>query len=163
MKKSFNRYFSKYGQRFCERLSRMIGKLARSCTAGTGMIPQAIATQDNINCACAWMFVHRLLSDPNFQIEDSFWRCHGNMIFDCNCEKHGLKNWDNIQVIVDCPMLNEDFVIPCALINIVGEKDVMLYFTARNYLKWKNQMDQTKIELALFQGLRHILSKNTPV
>jgi hypothetical protein len=159
MKELFDRYFWKYGQGFCERLSRIIGGLARSCKASTGLIAQAIATQDKINFESAWMFIHRLLSDSNFQIDDSFWRCQSNMIFDCLREKHGLKNGDNIQVNVDYTTLNDDFLILCASINVAGEKDVMLYFTARNYPKRKNQMDQKKMELAFFKGLRHALSK----
>jgi hypothetical protein len=35
----------------------------------------------------------------------------------------------------------------------------MLHFTARNYPKRKNQMDQKKTELAFFKGLRYFLSK----
>jgi hypothetical protein len=81
------------------------------------------------------------------------------MVFDCLREKHGLKNGDNIQVSVDYTMLNDDFLILCASINVTGEKDLMLYFTARNYPKWKNQMDERKMELIFFKGLRHVLSK----
>jgi hypothetical protein len=124
------------------------------------MIAQAIATQKTINFESAWMFVHRFLSDLNFQIDDSFWQRHDNMIFNFLRETHGLKNGDNIQVNVDYTTLNDNFLILCAFINVAGEKDTMLYFTARNYPKRKNQMDQKKMELALFKGLRHLLSKN---
>jgi hypothetical protein len=126
------------------------------------MIAQAIATQEKINFESAWMFVHRLLSDPNFQIDGSFWQCHGNMILNGLREKHGLKNGDNIQVNVDYTTLNDNFLILCAFINVSGAKDVMLYFTARNYPKRKNQMDKKKMELAFFKGLRQFLSKNIP-
>jgi hypothetical protein len=108
------------------------------------------------------MFVHKLLSDPNFQINDSFWQCHSNMIFDCLREKHGVRKGDNIHVNVDYTTLNDDFLILCASINVAGEKDVMLYFTARNYPKRKNQMDEKKMEPAFFKGLRYVLPKNTP-
>jgi hypothetical protein len=127
--------------------------LARSCKASTGLIAQPIAAQDKINFESAWMFLHRLLRDSNFQIDDSFWRCHSNMIFDCLREKHGLKNGDNIQVNVDYTTLNDDFLILCASINVAGEKDVMVYFTARNYPKRKNQMNQKKDGASIFQGV----------
>jgi hypothetical protein len=72
------------------------------------------------------------------------------------------QKWGNIQVNIDSATLNKDFLIRCASINIVGGKDVMLSFPARNYLKQKNQMDQKRIELAFFKGLRHILSRKYP-
>jgi hypothetical protein len=86
------------------------------------VIAQAIDTQEKINFESAWMFVHRLLSDPNFQIDDSFWQCHGNMIVDCLREKHGFKNGDNIQVNVDYTTFNDNFLILCTFINVSGEK-----------------------------------------
>jgi hypothetical protein len=58
---------------------------------GMGMIAQTIAMQDKMKFESAWIFVHRLLSDSNFQIDDSFWRCHSNIIFDYLREKHSLK------------------------------------------------------------------------
>jgi hypothetical protein len=36
------------------------------------IIAQAIATQEKIHFESAWMFVHRLLSESNFQIDHSF-------------------------------------------------------------------------------------------
>jgi hypothetical protein len=126
------------------------------------MIAQSIVPREKINFESAWMFVHRLLSDPNFQIDESFWQCHANMIFDCLREKHGLENGHNIHVNVDYTTLNDNVLIHCAFINVSGEKDVMRYFTTRNYPKRKNQMDQKKMELAFFKSLRHFLSKNIP-
>jgi hypothetical protein len=89
---------------------------------------QAIVTHDKISFESAWIFIHRLLSDPNFQIDNSFWQCHGNMIFDCLREKHGLKSVDNIQINGDYMTVNDDFLILCASINIAGGKDLMTYF-----------------------------------
>jgi hypothetical protein len=102
------------------------------------MIAQTIAVQNMINCESVWIFVYRLLSDPNFHIRDSFWRCHSHMIFGYLREKHGLKNGDNIQVNVDDITFNDDFLILFAPINVVAEKDMMPCFTARNNLKRKN-------------------------
>jgi hypothetical protein len=61
-------------------------------------------------------------------------------------------------------MLNDDFRILCASISVAGEKDVMLYFTARDCPKRKNQMDEKKMELPFFKGLGYVLSKtHTPI
>jgi hypothetical protein len=51
------------------------------------MIAQAIATQEKSNFESAWMLIHRLLSGANFQIDDSWWRCDLNMIFDWNARE----------------------------------------------------------------------------
>jgi transposase len=81
------------------------------------------------------------------------------MVFDNLAEKHGLKRGDNIQINVDYTTIYDDFLILVAYINIAKEKDIMLYFTMRNYPKRKNQMDQKKMELAFFKGLKQVLSK----
>jgi hypothetical protein len=104
-----------------------------------------------------------LLSDPNIQIDDSSWRWHSNLIFDCLREKYGAKNGDNIQVNVDDMTFGDDFLILYASINVAGEKDVMLHFATRNDPKRKNQMHQKKMELGFFKGLRDFLSKNTEI
>jgi hypothetical protein len=49
MKELFNQYFWKYGHKFRERLSGLIGGLARNGKAMTGMIAEAMAMQDKIN------------------------------------------------------------------------------------------------------------------
>jgi hypothetical protein len=105
------------------------------------------------------MAIYRLLKDNTFQVDDSFWRNHINMIFDNLVEKQGLRPGDNIQINVDYTTINDDFLILAASINIAEEKDIMLYFTMRNYPKRKNQMNQKKMELAFFKGLKHVLSK----
>jgi hypothetical protein len=60
MDELLNVYFWKYRQRLSERLIRVIGGLARTCKASTGMIAQAIAVQGNTNFESACMFARRL-------------------------------------------------------------------------------------------------------
>jgi hypothetical protein len=50
----------------------------------TFSITQVIAMEDNIHFQSAWMFVHRFLSGPNFEIDESLLRDSSNMIFDCH-------------------------------------------------------------------------------
>jgi hypothetical protein len=67
-----------------------------------------------------------------------------------------LKNGDNIRGNVDYTILNDDFLILCASINVASEKDMMPNFTASNYPKRKTQMNRKKMERTFFKGLRHI-------
>jgi hypothetical protein len=90
------------------------------------------------------MTIYRLLKNNTFQIDDSFWRNHINIIFDNLIEKQVLRPCDSIQI-------NVDFLILAASINIAQEKDIMLYFMMRNYPRKKNQMD-----LAFFKRLKHV-------
>jgi hypothetical protein len=93
MKKLFNRYFWKYGQKFYEHFSWITVELARSYKARTVMIAQAIAVHDKINFKSAWMLIYRWLSDPNFQIDDGLRRYHSNMIFYCHVGEKWPSKW----------------------------------------------------------------------
>jgi hypothetical protein len=105
------------------------------------------------------MFIYRFLQDSTFQIDDMFWRAHANMVFDFLTEQNGLKPGDNIAINIDYTTINDDFLILAATVNVGEEKDVLLYFTMRNYPKRKNQMNQKKMESSFFKGLRHLLCK----
>jgi hypothetical protein len=154
------KYFEKYGQGFRKRLGRALRGVLQAGKASGGEIAHEIAKNGGNNFKAADMFFYRFLGDKNFQIDDSFWRCNRHMIFDFLKEKHGLKKGDEIAINVDYTTNGEDFLILSAAITISDEKAISLYFTMRNYPKRKNQMDQKKMELAFFKGLRHILPKN---
>jgi hypothetical protein len=133
--------------------------ILRSRSASTGEIAHQIAKNIDVDFKTADMFLYRLLRDQSFQIDDSIWRCHCNMVFDFLREKEGLKNGDNININMDYTTIEDDFLILTASINIAKEKGVVLFFTTRLYPKRKRQMDQKKMELAFFKGLKHILPK----
>jgi hypothetical protein len=154
-----HRFFGRRGSVFCRQLSTVIQGVLRAGSSSTGLISQQISLAKDINFASADSYVYRFLKDDSFQIDDSFWRCHTNMLYQLLEEKHGLKQGDNIEINVDYTTINDDFLILMASVTIAGEKDIALYFTMRNYPKRKNQMDQKKMELAFFKGLRHVLSK----
>jgi hypothetical protein len=151
--------FSKYKDKFGERLSRFVKGMMASGKANTNKIAEEIAKADNIKIDSAWMFVHRLLSDKSFQIDDKFWRCHFKIIFSFLRENKLIKLGENIQINVDFTTIKDNFLILMASINIKGEKDVPLYFSIRNYQKEQGQMDQKKMELAFFNELKHLLPK----
>ena len=155
----FYRYFSRYSDDFCRRITKIVNGILGSGSASTGEISQHLALKNGSNFKAEDMFVYRFLSDKNFQIDDSFWRCHINMIFDFLKEKTGLKQNDNIQINVDYTTINDDFLILSASINISDDKAIMLYFSSRNYPKRKNSMDYKKMEEAFFKALKHILPK----
>jgi hypothetical protein len=151
--------FSKYKDKFGERLSRFIKGMIAGGKANTNKIAEEIAKADNIKSDSAWKFVHRLLSDKLFQIDDKFWRCHFKIIFGFLRERKIAKLGENIQINVDYTTIKDNFLILVASVNVEGEKDVLLYFSARNYQKEQGQMDQKKMELAFFNELRHLLPK----
>lgn len=155
----FYKYFSKYSSGFCAKLTKIAAGILGSGSASTGLISQYLAVKNGTNFKTEDMFVYRFLSDKNFQIDDSFWRCHINMIFGFLKEKTGLKQNDNIQINVDYTTINDDFLILSASINIENNKAIMLYFSSRNYPKRKNSMSCCKMEGAFFKALKHILPK----
>ena len=153
------RYFSKLGRTLCQGIQDVTLGILRSKSSSAGQISQDIALRKSINFKSGYMFVYRLLKDIKFQINDSFWRCHINMLSTLLEEKHDLKQGDNIQINVDYTTINNDFLILAASINVGNEKDISIYFSMRKYPKRKNQMNQKKMELAFFKGLKHALSK----
>jgi hypothetical protein len=155
IKKNFRKYKDKFG----ERLSRVVKGMIKGGKANTNKIAEEIARADNIKVDSAWMFVHRLLSDKLFQIDDKFWRCHFKTIFCLLTENKMIKSGGNIQINVDFTTIKDNFLILVASVNIAGEKDVLLYFSSRSYPKKPGRMDQKKMELAFFKELKHLLPK----
>jgi hypothetical protein len=153
------RYFAKFGSNYCEKLDRFVQGILKGKTSSTGEIAHQIAKDTKVDFKTADMFIYRFLKDKNFQVDDTNFRCYINMIFDFLREKHGLKDGDNIYINVDYTTNKDNFLILEASIIIAQKKGIMLFFTTRLYPKKKNQMDQKKMELAFFKGLKHVLSK----
>jgi hypothetical protein len=140
-------------------MSLAIEGITSSGSSSTGLIANALSSKFKVSFHNTRMFMYRFLQDSVFQIDDMFWRAHTNMIFDFLTEQNNLKYNDNITINVDYTTINNDFLILAASINVGEEKDIILYFSMRNYPKRKNQMDQKKMESSFFKGLKHILSK----
>lgn len=104
------------------------------------------------------MAFYRFLQDEKFQIDDSFWRCHINLIFDVLKENNIIATGDTIQINVDFTTHEDHFLILSASI-LLYDKAITIYFTSRKYPKKKGQMSHTKMESAFLKGLKHILSK----
>jgi hypothetical protein len=104
------------------------------------------------------MYVFRFLSSADFQLDDHFWRCHINLLFDC-LKKHGLQKGAMIQLNIDYTSIRDDFLVLVASVLIGGEKAVMTYFSMRKYPKRKGQLSLKKMEEAFLRALKHILPK----
>jgi hypothetical protein len=112
-----------------------------------------------IKFEAAEKYVERTLGDKEFQIDDSFWRCYNNMIFDFLIEKLNLTKGSMLQINIDYTTIREDFLVLVASVTINKEKSVMLNFSMRNYPKKKGQVSLKKMEEAFLKALKHILPK----
>jgi hypothetical protein len=153
-----DKYFSRLGGTFCDRLSRMIASLLNCFSANTGDIFRAMSKLFGLTFHAADMYVFRFLSSADFQLDDHFWRCHVKLIFDC-LKKQGIQKGAMVQINVDYTSIRDDFLILMASIVIGGEKSVMTYFSMRRYPKRKGQLSLKKMEEAFLRALKHILPK----
>jgi hypothetical protein len=154
-----SKFFGKCGKVFSKQIDTMTKGILQCGRASTGLIAQSISVIKKIDFHTADAYVYRFFKANTFQIDDRFWRCHVNMLFCLLKEKMGLKPGQNIQINVDYTTMNNDFLILMASVNVGGEKDICLYFTTRKYPIKKDQISLSKMELAFFNGLIHVLSK----
>lgn len=101
------------------------------------------------------MRVYRLLQSKNFQVSDSMWRSHIQLLFTL-LKEGGLKKGAEISINVDYTTDRDDFLILCASI-VFQEESIPVYFSLRKYPKRSGMMDQKKMETAFFKELRHLL------
>ena len=102
--------------------------------------------------------LYRLLNDPEFQIDDLFWRCYLKMIFVLlQAQKIVSKN-EKVFIQIDFTSNKNNFLILCASIRC-KTRAIPLFFTMRRYPKKAGMIDQKKMELAFLKELRHLLSK----
>lgn len=159
MKEIFHKYFTKNGDIFCNNLSLIIPSILRCGKANTALIAKEMSKVNGLDFHSNDIRLSRFLQSNKFQIDDSFWRHHINMIFDFMKESAIINNHDLIPINVDFTSNEDNFLILSASVNI-NDKAVMIYFSSRLYYHRKYTIDQKKMEEAFIKALRHILSKN---
>jgi Transposase DDE domain len=153
-----NKYFYNLGVALCKSFVRHVDAIASSCSFSTHEIARHVSKATDLSFNTTEKGLAYLLSNENFQIDDTYWRQHINMIFDLMDEQDLLKHGDDVYIQVDFTSNKDKFLIMSASV-IVNNRAVGIYFTMRKYPKVKNQYDHKKMEAAFLKGLKHILSK----
>ena len=95
------------------------------------------------------MGLYRFLQDNKFQIDDSFWRCHINLIFEWLKENKIIELGDKLQINIDFTTHEDNFLILSASV-LLHDKAITIYFTSRRYPKKKGQMSHKKMDLIIY-------------
>jgi hypothetical protein len=150
-------YYSKLGKCFCKSLFSVLDGVLKSCSSNTAEIAKAMSTLNNKSFNTNDKAISYLYSNNKFQVDDTFWRCHINMVFAAFHEQDFIKKGDKVFIQVDFTSDCNDFLILCASV-IYNGRAIPLYFTMRNYPKQKNSYNHKKMELAFLRALKHCLS-----
>jgi len=136
LNKIFSKYFSKNGEVFCNNLSLIIPAILRSGAANTALIAKEMSKFNGKDFHTNDVHLARFLQSNKFQIDDSFWRSHNNLLFDFMTAQNLINDTDPIQINIDFTS-NEDYFLILSASIIINNKAVMLYFTTRLYPKQK--------------------------
>lgn len=153
-----SKYFSKLGVALSKSFTRYTLGAISACSFSTYEIARHVSKTTKKDFNTAERGLNYLLNNDNFQIDDTYWRMHINMIFDLMFEQNLIQKNNKIYIQVDFTSQTNYFLILSASI-IINNRAVPLYFTMRNYPKKKEQYNHKKMEQAFLQGLKHILSK----
>lgn len=153
-----SKYFSKLGVALNKSFTRYTVGAISACSFSTYEIARHVSKARKKDFNTTERGLNYLLNNDNFQIDDSYWRMHINMIFDLMKEQNLIQNKEKIYIQVDFTSHENYFLILSASI-IINNRAVPLYFTMRNYPKKKDQYNHKKMEQAFLQGLKHVLSK----
>ena len=151
-------YFGAKGSKFCKHLQSNVTAIMQCGKANTYSMARQLSKTNNKTFKTNEMAVYRFLQDDQFQIDDSFWRCHINLLFDLLKENEVIKIGDKIQINVDYTTHEDNFLILSASV-LLYDKAITVFFTSRKYPKKKGQLSCKKMEEAFIKGLAHLLSK----
>lgn len=152
------RYFSNLGVTISKSFIRYTRGAISACSFSTHEIARHVSKETGYDFNTSEKGLNYLLSNNNFQIDDHYWRCHINMVFDLLSEQQLIADGERVYIQVDFTS-NEDYFLILSAAVIVNNRSVPLYFTMRNYPKRKYQYDHKKMEMAFLKGLKHVLSK----
>ncbi len=157
-KNILNKYFSSLGGALSKSFVRYTSGVISSCSFSTHEIARYVSKETEKDFNTSEKGLNYLLSNPNFKIDDSYWRNHINMIFDLLSEQELIKKNEKIYIQVDFTSNKNYFLILVASI-ILNNRSIPIYFTMRNYPNHKEQYNHKKMESAFLKGLKHVLSK----
>jgi hypothetical protein len=144
-----------------KKIRENIALVAYSIIRGQKVMTREIARHMNevngLNFKANDMKVYRLLSSPNFQVDDRLLRGYIRLFFKM-IKKSGFDKKEAFFINVDYTTDTDDFLILCASMRFQGQS-IPLYFSLRKYPKRAGMHDQKKLEEAFFRALRHLLPK----
>ncbi len=150
--------FKKIGTCLSRNILLTVECMMRCCSCNTSNISRELTKLNKKSFKTNDIWLYRLINNNKFQIDDKFWRCYVNSMFDILIEQGEIKKkGDKILINIDFTSDTDDFLILFASISL-GRFTIPIYFSMRNYPRRKNQMNQKKMELAFLRELRHLLS-----
>lgn len=153
--KSIESFFPKQHKKIRENIAMSTYSILRSEKVNTAEIARHMGEINGQDFKSNDMRIYRLLQSKNFQVNDSMWRSHIQLLFTL-LKEGGLKKGTEISINVDYTTDRDDFLILCAAI-VFREESVPVYFSLRKYPKRPGMSDQKKMEAAFFKELRHLL------
>ena len=158
MNEIIDEYFNKIGKKFTKNLNIILPAILKCGTSNTAIIASEMSNFTKKDFNTNDRKLSRFLQDKDFQIDDKFWRCHFNLIFDFFDRHKIFKKDDIISINIDFTSSKKNFLILSASI-LINEKAISLYFSMRNYPSKVYKMSQIKMEEAFIKSLKHLLPK----
>jgi hypothetical protein len=154
---SIENNFSNQYKKVRENIALAAYSIIRSQKVNTAEIARHMNEVNGLNFKANEMKVYRLLSSPNFQVDDRLWRGYIRLFFKL-IKKSGFDKKEQLFINIDYTTDTDDFLILCASMKFQGQS-IPLYFSMRKYQKRAGMHDQKKLEEAFFRALRHLLPK----
>jgi hypothetical protein len=149
--------FSKINKTVSKGVLQTVEAMMRCSSSNTSKVSRELSIMNNKSFKTNDMWLYRLFGNKKFQLDDNFWRCYINTIFQILADQNQIAKDEKILINIDFTSDRDDFLILCASVTL-GDNAIPLYFTMRNYPKKKGQYNHKKMELAFIKALKHILS-----
>lgn len=150
--------FSKQRKTVARNLAITILSLIRSDSCSITKIAMKMGVINDKSFNTNEKRITRFFDSNCFQVDDKLFRQYINMVFQLLSER-GFDLNKKIAINVDFTSSTDDFLILSASIPFLG-RSIPLYFSMRNYPKYKGQLDQIKMEQAFIKQLKHLLPKH---
>ena len=152
-------YFSKYNKHFSSSLLNFCDSMFLCSSSNSWEVARQSAISNDISFKTAEMRRYRLLSNKNFTVDDSIFRCNINILYDILKQNKLINKGDNLLLALDFTSSTDKFLILSACMIIDGNS-YPIYFSIRGYPKEKGRYNHKKMEEAFMKGLKHLLSKD---
>lgn len=149
--------FSRINRTVSDGILKVVECMIKCSSSNTSSIVRELSFLNGKSFKTNDMWLYRLFSNAEFQIDDNFWRCYIKSIFEILSEQKEINKGEKVFINIDFTSDRDDFLILCASVMLGGDA-IPLYFSMRNYPKRKNQYNHKKMEMAFIKALRHILS-----
>lgn len=151
--------FSKECKPIRKNLALSILSLIKSETCSLSEVAIKMETINNKSFNTNEKRITRFLQSSNFQVNDKLWRQYLKFVFKLLNERDFSFKNRKIAINVDFTTKTDEFNILSASLPFEG-RGIPLYFSMRNYPKYKGMFDQKKMEKAFIKELKHLLPKH---